>query len=303
MTIINFIPLRDKLVIGGGSTKFSIGPSGGRNRATDGFYRIDAAQVGFNVNPSDRFDFLNLVRITSAVTPQLKFRDLNGSESISHWRLGKIAGDGFDIDQNNGTNFSSFLRMFIVEQQTGNIAFNFSTFAPTFGGGSGVINLRRANSIPSANPVDGIFVYETSNSIIVRKPDGTLVTVAPFTSGDVATDKQTTTVTLSDTTPDILLTLPSLSTGGIAVFVMATLEFENASGGARTVDLRLFRDGTELSSTDRWLYRLDTADNDHTVTIHWVDSSPSGSHVYTIRAISSGTNTNAKVNRRAFAFV
>jgi len=164
----------------------------------------------------------------------------------------------------------------------------------------------RINGFIALSVVAGATVHVNSGTSYNNLANaGTLLKLAQSIAQRSVSVQNTATTAIDAVTPTTLLTLPTLFACGNAVKIAATLELENTSGAARLVSFRLFRDGVELSATDRYNERLQVADDNITFQAQWYDAAPSGtaSHTYTIRALADAAGVNRVSNSRATAWI
>lgn len=96
-----------------------------------------------------------------------------------------------------------------------------------------------------------------------------------------------------------LLTLDAIAVGGEAVEVYATVQLQ-ATADVEAI-LKLFRDGSEIDVTDRYQQHMTTANQPHTVGLHWVDLAPGNNPVYSLRAEADVAGRLTATVRRATA--
>jgi len=120
-------------------------------------------------------------------------------------------------------------------------------------------------------------------------------------AGAIETAFSTTVVGISDVADTTLPTLPSYATAGQAVIIMTSIELfaPGFGAGEETVTLKLFRDGVEVSSADRYVQVIrGPALFPDVSSPHWVDESTPASAVYSIRARASvAPGLEARVRR------
>ena len=76
------------------------------------------------------------------------------------------------------------------------------------------------------------------------------------------------------------------------------MQLENTAGAARDVTFKLFRDGSEVSATDRYVEKLVVADDNVIRSFHFYDTPGTGTFTYSIRAIANNTGINIISNSR-----
>jgi len=296
---------REHIVLGKGNSALTIKPE---VTPFAGKWRINATRIGFGRDPDDTHDFDQTFKIIATVTPRLQFNDSTIGATVGGlFQLINTVGT-LEVWQNTaaGADFSTKFNSFILTP-LGNVAFNnTSTSVPTFGGGEGVLFIRIAVTIPSSNPTSSaLFYIDPADTVFkVRTTNGVITNLAPRIggAGQVQTVQDTNTTAIDNVTPTILLTLPSVATSGRKAVIKCSIQLENTAGAARMPSLRLFRDGTEIDTTDRYDHRMVTGDDNITISWSWVDSNPTGAHVYTIRALGDNTGLNRITNSRAVVF-
>lgn len=127
-----------------------------------------------------------------------------------------------------------------------------------------------------------------------------------FPTNRITTVRSATTTAIAADPGTTLLTLPQIEAALNPVIIVATVMAIGAGATAANglFSLRLFRDGTEISTTDRYIaVAIDNtpAGLSTVLTGHWVDTSPGQAPIYTIIGVSvAGFVVNA-LNRRATA--
>jgi len=283
----------------------------GVNRSTDGRYRINFSHLGWNTGTGllgiGNY-FSDLIRITNnAALVQFKMRDV--AVSISAGGLWSILlnSTSFEFWTNTaaGGDFSSKFIPFIVKTSNRAALNGKSATDPAFSGDA-VLFMRNAAVVPATNPTSGFISYVESNDWKARNPSGTVTTITTA-GGNKKTAIQTvqsTTTTAIDTASDtILLTAPSLATSAKPVIIVSTITFDKTTTGDSFVTVKLFRDGTELSTTDRFIHRVESTDDNISMTFIWADTTATGSHVYSVRAIAGAATINRVGNSRLTVYV
>ena len=139
------------------------------------------------------------------------------------------------------------------------------------------------------------------------------VTIAASASGggptfatDVVTGSTTVIANGSDTTLNTVTTTPG---SGVDVCFIASITWDVTGSTEKEVVLKLFKDGAEVNSADRYtLYHLAAvaAKTEENMTAHWVIASEaSGSHTYTLRAtetVGSANDARRLVSRLTVAY-
>jgi len=145
-------------------------------------------------------------------------------------------------------------------------------------------------------------VVLAQGSNITLSQAGQTVTVASTApaAGNRVTTSASGALTI-DTAADTTLVSATItkSQASSALLVLATVQLNHVSGPAnKTVDLKLFRDATQLDAN--YTVRLGTANEavrNLPVSLHFVDTSGTGTFTLTLRARSSGDGAQATVRR------
>lgn len=139
------------------------------------------------------------------------------------------------------------------------------------------------------------------------------VTIASTASGggptfatDVVTGSTTVISNAGDTTLNTVTTTPG---SGVDVCFIASVTWDVTGSTEKEVVLKLFKDGSEVNSADRYtMYHLAAvaAKTEETMTAHWVIASEAaGSHTYTLRAtetVASANDARRLVSRLTVAY-
>lgn len=124
---------------------------------------------------------------------------------------------------------------------------------------------------------------------------------AGFKADPMITAHATTTIGIPPGPDTLLLTLPPIYAYTNPTLINFSAQIARTGGGTRKVTFKLFRDGIEVNTADRYEQRLWTGPSADawTSSMHWMDETPGNNPVYTILATANGTNVEARINRRA----
>lgn len=161
-------------------------------------------------------------------------------------------------------------------------------------------------AVNALTPIDGMFVYDTTAGTHKARKAGAWVDVPGSGSGptiatDVVTGSTDTIPNGSDLTANTVTTTPG---EGKAVILIASLTHDKSSSTNKQVALKMFKDGSEINSADRYIDFNDagsTAASERTCTGHWViTSETAGSHTYTFRLTeeAGGANLSRRLQSR-----
>ena len=162
-----------------------------------------------------------------------------------------------------------------------------------FAAGSQSANI--SYTLPTTAPTTGQVLSSTSAGVMSWVSAGGGVTNAT----DVVTGSSTAIAT-SDT---ILNTVVATPGSGTDVNFIATVYWTKSATANKEVMLKLFKDGTEINTADRYAMfnTAGAANQSATISGNWVIASESaGSHTYTLRAIETqaGTGTANRITSR-----
>jgi len=128
------------------------------------------------------------------------------------------------------------------------------------------------------------------------------------TGNPYVTTQDTSTTAISNSSDTIILSATLDNPNELPVKIMATIGILDTGGGSptsRNIVFKLFRDGAEIDTNDRYNVEINRNNEKYIFTYHWVDTSAGTNPVYTVRAVSSsGTDLVDAVttNRRLTAF-
>jgi len=161
---------------------------------------------------------------------------------------------------------------------------------------------RNSLTVTLTSPLTGTIKIVDSGPCWANLPSPAEKAALP-TGNPYVTTQDTSTVAISDTADTILLSVALDNPNELPVKIMATIRFDIGSGNPnpRQIAFKLFRDGTEIDSSDRYTPDLRRQRN-YVVTFHWVDTASGTNPIYTVRAVSENTNDSATTNRRLTAF-
>ena len=118
-------------------------------------------------------------------------------------------------------------------------------------------------------------------------------------AGNRATDFASNSVAISSSSDTSLLSVTiTKSQAGSALLVLATVQLNHTSGGNKTVDLKLFRDASQLDAS--YQGRVGTGGGqveELPVTLQAWDTSGAGTYTFTLKAKASGNGATATVRR------
>lgn len=126
------------------------------------------------------------------------------------------------------------------------------------------------------------------------------ITASTGEAGNKVTNAASSALTISSSTDTTLATATiTKSQGSSILLVIATVQLNHAATpSSKTVDVKLFRDTTQLDAT--YTARIGTANEtirDLPVTLHTWDSPGSGTYTLTLKARASGSGVQATIRR------
>ena len=174
-------------------------------------------------------------------------------------------------------------------------------------GSSNIVTLGTISSgIWNGNSID-LSTYATGDLPVVNLGGGVGASAETFWRGDgtwakpintSVTVQSTTTIAISNVSDTTLLTVPAITLISQPVKIFVSMQLENTAGSARNVTFKLFRNGVEVSVTDRYVEKLVTADDNVIRSFHFYDTPGTGTFTYSIRAIANNTGINIISNSR-----